>query len=230
MYFLLFITLFGGGVKPAVVNIGNGNIGKLNGVCENGSRSHMQMMVNLLKFDKYKVSLLQEWIFGKRKPAETLYQFYVDGKKIKLTGMPVVSGMYLYSPVFVAVYKKEVKWGNVRTGECNGFLNVYKGKGLVLYPTTATGNLKPCNMVTLNNQTVEIAPLFTTSEYHVFLLRAEEEGDSVNVVISSGGVLKEKVRLKSGEVYLGIMDSKKYNLQIDNINLNLPEALELLGR
>ncbi len=230
IYILVLTMLFGGSSKAVIKDIGKGDIGKINGMCENGSRSHMQMIVNLLKIDKYSIALLEEWSLGRGKIQERVYTIQIDGKKLKVEGNPYFNGMYTYSPVFVAVYKNKIKWQHISTDSCKNFAYSYEGKGMSFYPTTATTHLKPCNIMSLNDETVEISPLFTTSNYHLFLLRAENKDDSVNVVIAKSGELKRNARIKSGEVYIGIMDNGEYDVQVGNIDINLPEALELLEK
>ena len=230
IYVLFLAMLFGGTSRPLLKEIGKGEIGRLGGVCQNGTRSHMQMLINLVKLDKYSIALLEEWVFGRSDNQKQVYKIQVDGKKLKAGGETYFSGMYTYSPVFVAIYKRSVKWGYVNSNDCHDYAFKYPGKGISFYPTTVTSNLKPCNIMTLNNESVEIAPLFTTSENHVFLIRAQNEDDSMTVIIARSGELKRNIKLRSGEVYIGIMDNGEYDIQIGSIDINLPEALELLEK
>jgi len=234
LYVYLLSLFFGTGLKPIVKNIGKGeDFRELTGICQTGTRSHMQMIVNLLSFDGYRVVLLKEWFFGKSGEGQKeTYSFKVDGKGVKLSGFPYFAGMYTYSPTFIAIFKKNLKWDYISSDSCNNeFVLNYPGKGLYLLRLGANDHIKPCNVMSINTETVEFAPLFQTKNNYVFFLRVKDSTkDSVRVIIAREGKLQKSQFVKSGQLYLGIMDNVHYDLQIGNLDVNLPEALELLGQ
>ena len=234
LYVYLVLLFFGSGTKPFIKNIGNGEgFSQLSNICQNGTRSHMQMLVKLLSFGDYKVTLLKEWRFGKMKKTDKeVYSFKVDGKKVTVSGIPYFNGMYTYSPTFLAISKKGVKWGYVSSDSCDREYNlVYPGKGFYLLKLGASQHVKPCNMMSINSQNVELAPLFETSKGFLFLMRVEDTAqDSIRVVVAREGKLQKSRFIKSGELYLGVMDNAHYDVQVGDLDINFPEALRLLGQ
>ena len=176
IYIYLVSLSFYSGTKPFVINIGRGEgFRDLKDICQKGTRSHMQMMVNLLSFDNYRVVLLKEWYFGgKVDNTEKAYKFLVDGKKIRLSGFPYYNGMYTYSPTFLAVFKKKVEWEYITSDSCkNDFVLKYPGEGLYLLKLGTRTHIESCKIMSFDSVTVEFSPLYQTQNSVVFLLRVE---------------------------------------------------------
>lgn len=234
LYIQIILLFFGSGVDPLISNVGRGEgFRNFKGVCQFGTRSNMEMMVNLISFDNYRIVLLKEWLFGKIKDTvERVYKFKVDGKKVEIAGIPYVAGMYTYSPTFIAIFRKKLKWKYTSSDNCTeDFHLIYPGNGLYLLEIESKERIKKCNIMSLNTQTIEIAPLYQTRNSYVFLLRVEDSlQDSIMVLVAREGKFQKSEFIKPGELYLGIMDNVHYDLQVGDIDINLPEALRLLGQ
>ena len=234
LYMYLLMLFFGSSAKPVVKNIGEGrDFGNIKGICQWGTRSHSQMIVKLISFDKYKVALLKEWIFGgKEKLDTTTYNFKIDGKSIKIEGMPYFTGMYTYSPTFIAIFENKVDWRYISSDSCKKSTYFkYPGKGLFFFDVRSKGHIKPCNIMSINTEVAEFSPFYETKNNHLFFLRVGDSlQDSIKVVIAREGKLQKSQYIREGELYLGIMDNAHYDVQIGQLDINLPEALRLLGQ
>ncbi len=235
LYVYLLFLFFGSTTKPIIKNIGKGEeFSQLKGLCQDGTRSHMQMLVKLIDLGEYKVALLKEWIFGNvnkgRTNAESSYNFKIDGKSVKLSGKPYFTGMYTYSPTFVAIYKKSVKWDYISSDSCEkSYTLKYPGMGFYLLNVGSKDYVNPCNIMSINTVSVKIAPLFETKKEFLFFIKAEDTTqDSIRVIVAREGKLQKSFYIKSGYLYIGVMDNTNYDIQVGNLDINLPQALRLL--